>query len=58
MFKLFGEHQQRKNQNETGVGLGLTIVKKLIVIMDGQIDLESELGFGTKIEFKIPARTR
>lgn len=38
-----------------GTGLGLYIVKKMIELMDGTIDVESELSKGTKVTITIPA---
>lgn len=37
-----------------GSGLGLSIVKKLVELMNGQISFESEFGAGTTFQFKIP----
>ena len=38
-----------------GMGIGLTIVKDFVEIMNGTIDLESEVGAGTKIRIILPA---
>ena len=58
--KIF-EPFERANMVETrhilGAGLGLTLVKNIINIMNGRINLESEYGKGTKITFEIPQRT-
>ena len=37
-----------------GTGLGLSITKQLIDLMGGTIELESTVGVGTKITFRIP----
>ncbi len=55
--KLFGRFQKlsaQPTEGETSIGLGLSIVKKYIESMNGEIHCESELGIGTKfiISFK------
>ncbi len=42
-----------RQQLRTGTGLGLYIVKKLIVLMGGDIDVTSEIGKGTTMHFDI-----
>ena len=37
-----------------GTGLGLTIAKKTIDLFNGSIEIESELGIGTKVSITIP----
>lgn len=39
-----------------GTGLGLTIVKKIIQLMNGEVTVESELGKGTRFSAVIPFR--
>jgi signal transduction histidine kinase len=49
MKKLFGKYQKlsaRPTGNESSTGLGLSIVKKFVEAMNGQIWCESELGAG------------
>ena len=49
--KLFGRFQKlsaQPTEGETSIGLGLSIVKKYIESMNGEIHCESELGIGTK----------
>ena len=54
--KVFDKFVQidRKEDDYQGTGLGLTIVKKLIDLFNGQIKLESEVGKGTTFTFIIP----
>ena len=41
------KNQRTNNIDENGTGLGLVIVKKLIQLQNGKIDVESQLGNGT-----------
>lgn len=54
---IFDEFHQENNSNtnhSSGSGLGLSITKKLVNMMDGKIKLESIKGFGTKVTVQIP----
>jgi signal transduction histidine kinase/FixJ family two-component response regulator len=42
------------NQFADGTGYGMTVVKGLIDLLDGEISLESEVGKGTQFEVRIP----
>jgi signal transduction histidine kinase/ligand-binding sensor domain-containing protein len=44
----------RANENSSGSGLGLYIVKESLDKLKGTVKLESELGVGTSINIKIP----
>ncbi len=39
-----------------GAGLGLTLVRDLLVLLEGEIDFESEAGQGTRARFRIPVQ--
>lgn len=54
--KVFDKFVQivRKEDDYQGTGLGLTIVKKMIELFKGTIELESEENVGTKITFIMP----
>jgi PAS domain S-box-containing protein len=54
--KLFDDYVQfdtRTNRNIEGTGLGLPITKKLVELMRGQIDAESEYGKGTTFRVRL-----
>jgi len=56
---LFERFRQVDNDNiGTGSGLGLSIVRQLAELMDGSVEVESELGVGTtfiiELEFDLP----
>lgn len=57
--KVFQEFVQieRREDDYQGTGLGLPIVKKLIELFGGEIELESEEGVGTTISFIITFET-
>ena len=59
VFDSFTQVNSAKGNNLEGVGLGLSIVKKLIQLMKGTIKIKSELGQGTtfsvNLSFDIPS---
>jgi len=52
-FKQVDNSTARKYQ---GTGLGLAICKKMVQLLDGVIEIESELSVGTVIRFYVPYR--
>lgn len=44
----------RRNDDYQGTGLGLTIVKKLVDLFNGTIQLKSEIGIGTTFTLNLP----
>jgi signal transduction histidine kinase/CheY-like chemotaxis protein len=55
---LFKPFYQATNNDVTGqgVGLGLHISNQIVELLGGEINLESELGRGSKFSFQIPIR--
>lgn len=55
--KIFDEYQQNRlsdNRMHNGVGLGLSIVKRLVDVMKGRIKVDSLKNYGTTITVDIP----
>lgn len=49
IFDKFSQFDTKTNRNVEGTGLGMAIVKGLVEQLDGDIQVESEYGKGTKI---------
>lgn len=47
LFTAFSRIKTRETENVQGSGLGLSILKRLVELYDGKIDLKSELGVGS-----------
>ena len=52
-FDDFARERTEKTTNMSGTGLGLPIVKRLVELMGGTINIESKLGKGTKVIINI-----
>jgi signal transduction histidine kinase len=50
-FMQFG----RKNLEQQGLGLGLTIARRLAGLYGGDVQVQSEEGQGTRVVFQLPA---
>jgi signal transduction histidine kinase/CheY-like chemotaxis protein len=48
IFNTFEQTEKQDTRKYGGTGLGLTISKKLSIMMDGSLDVESEVGVGSK----------
>ena len=58
LFDSFNRVGEFQNYKIEGTGLGLTITKQLIDLMDGEISVESEPGKGTTFTVVIPQEIR
>ncbi len=57
LFREFFRAKNAKATQQPGTGLGLTIVKRIIEGMGGEIQVQSRLGEGSKFVFSVPAIT-
>ena len=55
IFKRFGQDKSTLERNKEGTGLGLAISKSIINLLEGEIWLDTEAGYGTTVYFTIPA---
>ncbi len=54
IFEPFSQPTKALSQSSRGTGLGLTISKSLVELMDGNIVARSRQGFGSVFSFEIP----
>jgi CheY-like chemotaxis protein/anti-sigma regulatory factor (Ser/Thr protein kinase) len=56
LTKIFERFEQgdRRQRNTIGSGIGLSITREFVKLMDGEIDVESEEGQGTSFTVRIP----
>ncbi len=56
VFRSFDQVDASDSRPFGGVGLGLAICQRLADLLDGRIDLKSELGVGSEFSFEIPLK--
>jgi PAS domain S-box-containing protein len=54
MFEAFAQYNDRNGRSVRGAGIGLTIVKGLVDLMGGTIDVDSNPAQGTTITIQLP----
>lgn len=56
LFESFQQLDSKRNRNIEGTGLGLPISRKLLTLMGGDMDIESEYGVGSTFSFHLPQK--
>jgi signal transduction histidine kinase len=54
VFDEFFQVDEPSSQKYRGAGLGLTLVRDLIILLDGEVSVQSDIGRGTTVAFAIP----
>jgi signal transduction histidine kinase len=54
IFEDFYRSEHAKGMDAYGTGLGLSIAKRVVDLYGGQLDVESQLGRGSKFSFRFP----
>jgi len=54
LFEPFRQIDEGASRKFGGLGLGLSICRKLVLLMKGSIDVTSEIGEGTTVSFRLP----
>ena len=57
IFDEFRQVDQSSKRAHGGTGLGLSIVQKLVIAMDGTVNLQSEVGVGSTFTVLLPIHT-
>ena len=53
LFTPFARIEERRNRNIEGTGLGMSITKQLLALMDSRLDVESVYGEGSTFSFSV-----
>ncbi|MDR2600457.1 MAG: response regulator [Oscillospiraceae bacterium] len=56
LFEAFEQGENSATREYGGIGLGLTIVKHIVDLTGGNIELESEISKGTRVTITIPVK--
>ncbi len=53
VFQSYYQGTVSENVKDLGVGLGLNLCKEIVELFDGEINIESQIGIGTKVIFNL-----
>ncbi len=56
VFDEFYQVDESRSSGYRGAGLGLSLVRDLLILLDGRLTLKSEIGEGTRVAFSIPVQ--
>lgn len=56
VYDEFYQVDETHSTRYRGAGLGLTLVRDLLVLLDGEIQIASEVGRGTRVRFDVPVQ--
>ena len=56
VFDEFFQVDEPSSRKYRGAGLGLTLVRDLVVLLEGEVSLRSDVGRGTTVTFEIPVQ--
>jgi len=56
IFDEFYQVDDSASNRSRGAGLGLTLVRNLVTLLEGEVSVASEVGIGTRVSFRIPVQ--
>jgi two-component system, autoinducer 2 sensor kinase/phosphatase LuxQ len=56
IFDEFFQVEDSTSMRYRGAGLGLTLVRELVSLLGGRLELDSEVGQGTAVTFSVPVQ--
>lgn len=57
IFDLFTQAERSLDRSQGGLGIGLTLVKRLVEMHGGEVDVFSQLGVGSEFLVRLPLRS-
>jgi signal transduction histidine kinase len=56
IFDEFYQVDDSAAHHSRGAGLGLTLVRDLVTLLEGEVSIASEVGIGTQVSFRVPVQ--